>query len=175
METCPSPRRPAEVRVKIKENTDFGEFMTTENKTLIEEANIRDVIDRRIKAVRDKDIEALLSNHAPEVLLFDVVDPLQYTGVDMVRERAGKWFSSFQSPIGYEVRDLSIATGGDAAFCHYLYHVSGTLEGGVEISMWVRATVCFRRINGKWMIVHEHQSVPFNGETGKASLDLKPE
>jgi ketosteroid isomerase-like protein len=40
--------------------------------------------------------------------------------------------------------------------------------------MWVRATLCLRRIDGKWMIAHEHQSVPFDVETGKASLDLKP-
>jgi ketosteroid isomerase-like protein len=40
--------------------------------------------------------------------------------------------------------------------------------------MWVRATLCLRRIDDKWMIAHEHQSVPFDVETGKASLDLKP-
>jgi len=38
----------------------------------------------------------------------------------------------------------------------------------------VRATVCYRKIDGKWMIVHEHFSVPFDMETLKASLDLKP-
>jgi hypothetical protein len=26
-----------------------------------------------------------------------------------------------------------------------------------------------------WMVTHEHNSVPFDAETGKASLDLKPE
>jgi ketosteroid isomerase-like protein len=40
--------------------------------------------------------------------------------------------------------------------------------------MWVRATTCYRKIDGKWMITHEHQSVPFDTESGKASLDLEP-
>ena len=40
--------------------------------------------------------------------------------------------------------------------------------------MWVRTTVCFRKIDGTWLITHEHNSVPFNPETGKASLDLAP-
>jgi hypothetical protein len=40
--------------------------------------------------------------------------------------------------------------------------------------MWWRATVCYRKIDGKWMITHEHASVPFNVESGKASLDLTP-
>lgn len=34
--------------------------------------------------------------------------------------------------------------------------------------------MCCRKIDSKWMIVHEHDSVPFDMETGKASIDLKP-
>jgi ketosteroid isomerase-like protein len=40
--------------------------------------------------------------------------------------------------------------------------------------MWWRTTVCFRKLDGKWMVTHEHNSVPFDVESGKASLDLKP-
>jgi ketosteroid isomerase-like protein len=148
--------------------------MTTENSKATHKAHIRELIEERVKAVRDKDINALLSNHAPDILSFDVLNPLQYTGADAVRERAEKWLSSYQSSIGYEIRDLSITTGDDVAFCHYLYRVSGTLTDGGKVDMWVRATVCLSKIDSKWMIVHEHQSVPFDIETGKASLNLKP-
>ena len=147
--------------------------MTTESKTP-DEAQIRGIIEQRVRAVRDKDINALMSNHAPDVLSFDVLNPLQNTGAEIIRGRAEKWLSSYQSPIGYEVRDLSITTDETVAFCHYLYRVSGTLKDGGEVDMWVRATVGLRKIDGKWTITHEHQSVPFDVETGKASLDLKP-
>jgi ketosteroid isomerase-like protein len=40
--------------------------------------------------------------------------------------------------------------------------------------MWVRATTCYRKIDGTWTITHEYQSVPFDGESGRASLDLEP-
>jgi ketosteroid isomerase-like protein len=40
--------------------------------------------------------------------------------------------------------------------------------------MWVRATTCYRKVDGAWKIVHEHQSVPFDPHTGAASLDLAP-
>jgi ketosteroid isomerase-like protein len=40
--------------------------------------------------------------------------------------------------------------------------------------MWWRVTVCYRKIDGRWKIAHEHNSVPFNVNNGKASLDLKP-
>ncbi|MEH1939644.1 MAG: nuclear transport factor 2 family protein [Nostoc sp.] len=148
--------------------------MTTENNKSNDEAQIRTIIEERVKAVCDKDINALLSNHAPDILSFDVINPLQYMGADTIRERAQKWFSSFQGSIGYEIRYLSITTGETVAFCHYLYRVSGTLTDGGKVEMWVRVTVCLREIDGKWMIVHEHQSVPFDPETGKASFNLKP-
>ncbi|MFN6478035.1 YybH family protein [Nostoc sp. DedQUE07] len=148
--------------------------MTTENSKPNDEVQIRTIIEERVKALPNKDINALLSNHAPDILSFDVINPLQYIGVDTVRERVQKWVSSFQGSIGYEILDLSITTGETVAFCHYLYRVSGTLTDGGKVEMWVRATVCLREIDSKWMIVHEHQSVPFDPETGKASLNLKP-
>ena len=39
--------------------------------------------------------------------------------------------------------------------------------------MWWRATVCCRKLDGKWMISHVHSSVPFDTEIDKASLGLK--
>jgi ketosteroid isomerase-like protein len=123
---------------------------------------------------RDKDIGALMSHHAPDVLTFDALDPLRYVGADAVRERAEQWFSWYQDSIGYEVRDLSITAGETMAFGHYLYRVSGTMTNGREVGMWVRSTVCFRKLDGEWMVTHEHTSVPFDAESGKASVDLQP-
>ena len=40
--------------------------------------------------------------------------------------------------------------------------------------MWVRSTVCYRKIDGRWVVTHEHTSVPFDAESGKVSFDLKP-
>jgi ketosteroid isomerase-like protein len=41
-----------------------------------------------------------------------------------------------------------------------LERMGGTLKGGQQSSVWVRATVTFRRIDGKWFDVHDHISVP---------------
>ena len=40
--------------------------------------------------------------------------------------------------------------------------------------MWVRATLGCRRIDGDWVIVHDHESVPFDPESGRALIDLAP-
>ena len=148
--------------------------MTTATGKALDEGQIRKLMDDRVKAVRTKDVNASMSNLAPDILSFDVVNPLQHIGADSSRKRAEEWFSSFQGPIGYEIRDLSITVGKTLAFSHGLSHVSATRTDGGQLDMWWRTTVCFRKLDGKWMVTHEHNSVPFDVESGKASLDLKP-
>jgi PhnB protein len=43
------------------------------------------------------------------------------------------------------------------------------------MDIWIRATVCLRRIEGEWKIAHEHTSVPFYMDgSARAAVDLKP-
>jgi uncharacterized protein (TIGR02246 family) len=147
---------------------------TSTTHKIANETQIRDLIDERTKAVRTKDSVGATSGIAPDVLTFDVVNPLQHSGSDASEKRAEEWFASFQGPIGYEIRDLDITAGDDVAFSHGISHVSATKTDGGKLDMWWRTTLCFRKIDGKWMVTHEHNSVPFDPENGKASLDLKP-
>lgn len=140
----------------------------------IDEVKIRTLIDNRIKATRQKDINLALTNFAPDVLSFDVIDPLQYNGSKAIRKRLEEWFSSFQGDVGLEIKDLEISCSTDVAFGHGLSHVHAVKTDGKELDMWWRETVCLRKIKGKWTISHLHSSVPFNVENGKASLNLKP-
>jgi uncharacterized protein (TIGR02246 family) len=139
-----------------------------------DEAQIRKLIDDREKAVRARDVDGSIANIAPDIVWFDVVNPLQQLGSDALKKRAEEWFASFEGAIGYETRELSITAGDDVAFSHGLNRVSATKIGGGQVDMWWRTTVCYRKINEKWTVTHEHNSVPFEVESGKASLDLKP-
>jgi ketosteroid isomerase-like protein len=80
----------------------------------------------------------------------------------------------YQRPIGYEIRDLEITVGDDVAFGHGLVRISGTLKNGNTTVRWLRATTCFRRIAGHWLIVHDQVSVPLDLENGRALLNLEP-
>ena len=148
--------------------------MTLENNKQTDEAQIRALIHERINAVRAKDVDGAMFSVSPDILSFDVVNPLQTFGSDGMRKRAAQWFSGFKGAIGYDLRDLSIATGNDVAFSHSLNRVNGTTTDGQKLDMWWRSTVCYRKLDGKWMVTHEHNSVPFDPTSGKASLDLKP-
>lgn len=141
---------------------------------ITEEDQIRALLEERVQAVRAKNVDGVLALAAPDILSYDVVNPLRNLGADEVRQRTETWFSSFQGPLGYEIRDLEVAANEDVAFCHCLNQVEGTKTDGGQIVMWWRATICLRKIDGRWTITHEHSSVPFDPETGKASLDLEP-
>jgi ketosteroid isomerase-like protein len=69
--------------------------MATENTKAVDEAQLRALINDRVKAVHATDINGAMSNLAPDILSFDVVNPLQSIGSDTSRKRAAEWFSSF--------------------------------------------------------------------------------
>ena len=80
----------------------------------------------------------------------------------------------YQRPLGYEIHDLTITVGDDVAFAHSLNRISGTLKNGSRNEFWLRATTCFRKIDGKWLIAHDQVSVPLDLESGRALLNLEP-
>jgi len=149
--------------------------METANTTETNEMLIRDLIHNRLEATRNRDIEGALASYAQDVISYDVVDPLVYRGKDEIRKRLKEWVSSFSGPIGLEISDLKICNNTGLAFCHGLCHVSATTNDGKNLAMWWRETSCLTKTEGIWTITHIHSSVPFNVETGKASLDLTPE
>jgi len=135
-----------------------------------DETQIVRQIDGLVEAVRSKNLERTMAFYSPEIVSFDLEPPLQYVGTKRWRQT----FAAFDGPIGYEISDLSITTGNDLAFAHSLNHSSGTLRNGTRSEHWVRWTACFRKVDGNWLIVHDHVSVPVDPATGKASMDLKP-
>ncbi len=148
--------------------------MAVEEHKKNDEAAIKRIIEGGVEAVRNKNIEGVMSLYAPEVVSFDIVPPLRYVGADAFRNVWEEVFSSFQGPIGYELHDLTITVGDDVAFAHSLNRISGTMNTGQKTDLWLRWTACFRKINGKWLIVHHQNSVPVDLQHGKAVLDLKP-
>ena len=149
--------------------------MTAESNKPTDEAEIRAVVDGWVKAISAKDIDAVMSHYAADIVTFDLAPPLEYTGAAALKKSLEAWFPTFRGPAGYEIRDLCITTGDDVAFCRSLNRISGARTDGEDTNVWVRATVGLRKIDGKWSIVHEHLSVPFYMDgSDRAAVDLKP-
>ena len=148
--------------------------MATERHPSTNEAQIRALLDLRVRAIHEKDVEALVSAALPDIVSFDALPPLQRIGAEAVRARAAEWLGWYDGPVGYNIRDLRVTAGDETAFASYLYRVTGTMTNGSKIDMWVRSTMGLQKRDGQWRIAHEHTSVPFDAESGQAALDLAP-
>ena len=138
------------------------------------EALIRQRIEDCAKALNAKDIDGVMSLFAPNMVSFDIVAPLRYVGADGKRRAWQGAFAALRGPIAYEVRDLNVTTHGELAFVHSLNHLNATLASGQITDLWLCWTACLRRIDGVWLVVHDHVSVPADLEHGHAVLNLTP-
>jgi uncharacterized protein (TIGR02246 family) len=140
----------------------------------VAEALIRRRVEDWAKALRASDIDGAMSLYAPDIVSFDIDPPLRYAGAENKRRAWQAFFAVHAGPIAYEVREVAVTMHGELAFVHSLNHVSGTLASGHTSDLWLRWTACFRRIDGVWLVVHDHASVPADLEHGQAALNLTP-
>lgn len=146
--------------------------MTT--RPTVDEADVRQRIAMLAQSIRAMDLEGVMANYGPDIVSFDVQAPLRQLGAAGKRKNWVEAFAVFQPPLDYEIRDLTIAVSGDVAFAYSLNRLSGSLSDGTRSGIWVRATLCLRKIDGSWLITHDHASVPLDFATGKALVNLEP-
>ena len=142
-----------------------------------EETHIKDLLNRQVSAIRERNITEATKNYAPDVLIYDVVGPLAHPkGQGSVKDRLQQWFSSFQEgvKIEFELVDVSVSAGDSLAFSHSFNHVRAPLAKGGALDMYWRETLNWEKKDGEWKIAHAHSSVPFDPATGKASTGLRP-
>jgi len=140
----------------------------------MDEADIRQRIAKLIDAIRAKDLDAVAPIYAPDIVSFDIEPPLRHLGSEAKLANWRKVFAAYEDPLEYETRDLTISAGDGVAFGHTLARIGGTLKNGKTAGYWVRWTMCFRKVGGKWVIAHDQISVPLDIEGGKALLNLEP-
>ena len=137
-------------------------------------AEVMAVLERRLDAMRAKDIDRAMSVYSPDIVYFDIIPPHQFVGADAVRRNFLRWFAEYQGDIGLETHDLSVEVDGDVAFAHMLHPDSGTRRSGQDVTVVVRSTVCLQRIDDQWSITHEHISFPINPDDWSAVVGVAP-
>jgi ketosteroid isomerase-like protein len=137
-------------------------------------SEIKELLDGQTEAIRTKDIDRLMSFFSADVTYFDVVPPLKYAGSPALRDRFLQWFAGYEGPINLEVRDVHIVAGADIAVAYRLSRAAGTLKSGHVVGSWVRATSSCELSNQKWLITHEHVSLPVDVRSRSAAMDLVP-
>jgi ketosteroid isomerase-like protein len=143
-----------------------------------DEQEIRALETRFAMAFAAKDVDAIMKSYAPgdQLLVFDLITPRQYTGWDAYKKDWQDTFALMQGAPEFDMKDLNITTDGKLAWSHSIQHTAWTGTDGAPFEMTVRVTDCYRKIDGKWLIVLEHVSVPldFTGPKPLPDMMSKP-
>jgi uncharacterized protein (TIGR02246 family) len=125
-----------------------------------DEAAVREVVESWASAVRRRDIAAVLRNHAPDILMFDVPPPFQSKGIDAYRKTWDLFFAWAPDPAVFDVKEMTVTAGSDVAFVAAVMRCAGSEASGEDVELDFRLTMGLRKVNGQWTIVHERHSVP---------------
>jgi ketosteroid isomerase-like protein len=156
-----------------------GPVSTSRSKFAYEEVivqEIQEVIEAKAARLETGDVKAMLQYYASQVVEFSLAPPLALLtdGTDPVPTE--QWIGTFETPPKRTVTRLEITADGDVAFATSIDSLTATPRGTAEpFTMWFRVTLGLRRIDGKWLVTHEHSSVPFYMDGSlRAAVDLNP-
>jgi uncharacterized protein (TIGR02246 family) len=126
-----------------------------------DEQQIRSLIERWAAAVHDGDLEAVLADHADDIVMFDVPPPDDgVRGIDAYRETWPPFFEWQRRGAFFEIVALDITAGDDVAFAHALLRCGMPEELERQPGLRLRLTVGLRKDGGRWVVTHEHHSFP---------------
>src|SRR5438046_71165 len=135
-------------------------YMSANNQRATDRAEIRDLIENWARAVRSKNLDGILADHSPELLMFDVPPPIQSKGLEAYQKTWDVFFSWSQDSGVFNIEEMDITAGDDVAFVTALMRCGGTESNGEKVELQFRLTIGLRKINGRWTVMHEHHSVP---------------
>jgi len=140
-----------------------------------DKAQIEALYQQYIKAFNARDVNTIMSLYSPkDLFVFDVVPPREYPSWDAYKKDFEELFAAFPGPVQNNMSELSISAAGSLAYAHNIQSCNFTGKDGSKADLVVRVSDVLRKTNGKWLIVHEHVSVPVDLATGKADLQSKP-
>ncbi len=125
-----------------------------------DQAAIRKLIEDWSAAVRRKDYDGVLKRHAHNILMFDVPGPFQSEGIEAYRKTWDLFFGWMSQAVKFDFSDIRITAGADVAFVTAHGKCFGPDDSGSPADLDFRLTMGLRKIDGEWIVEHEHHSVP---------------
>jgi uncharacterized protein (TIGR02246 family) len=125
-----------------------------------DEAAIRKIVEDWASAVRNRDLPAVMRNHSTDILMFDVPPPFQSKGIEAYRKTWDLFFSCAGDPAAFNIKEMNVTVGDNVAFVTAAMRCAEREAGGEDIDLDFRLTIGLRKIDGNWVIVHEHHSIP---------------
>lgn len=137
------------------------------------EAEIREVLADFERGMRECDAAGVTAHYAPGVVKYTLAPPLAH-GADEVLDPANlqAWFDGHGGDLDYAITELEVTAGDEVAFARSINRMGSTHSG---FTLWFRASYGLRKVDGAWLIAHEHTSTPFYMDGSlRAAVDLTP-
>jgi ketosteroid isomerase-like protein len=123
------------------------------------ETQVSDLIQNWAKAVRQKNMDAIMAFHSENLVMYDVPEPFQSVGLDAYR-RTWDIFFKYTKPGVFDIHELNIVAGEEVAFAYGRMQCADKTDRKDYIPLDFRITIGLKKIKGQWIILHEHHSIP---------------
>ena len=124
-------------------------------------ADIRAVLESWAESTRQGRLDDVLTQHAGDAVIYDVLPPLRYEGAAAYRASWDDWQPDIQSGGEFALEDLQVQADDQCGYAFGLIRCGDTYPDGRKLSDLVRATFCLKKIDGKWTVTHQHISKPY--------------
>jgi uncharacterized protein (TIGR02246 family) len=125
-----------------------------------DEAEIRGLIERWARAVREEDRAGIRADHDAGILMFDVPPPLVSRGLEEYMATWETFFSGVEKPVTFAFDDVQVTCGEDVAFATAIGRCVNIDRSGAREPLEFRLTMGLRKVDGRWSVMHEHHSLP---------------
>ena len=131
---------------------------------------------RLADGIRAKDIDKIMAcyQNSDKLVVFDLIPPLQYKGWDSYKANWEGFLKGCTDSPTWDESELHFMGGQTWAFSHSIVHMTCTMAQDKKMDITLRVTNGYANFKGKWLIAHQHISVPVDPMTGKADLQSKP-
>lgn len=137
---------------------------------------IRERLEEKARAYAACDVDRVMDlyENSPTVSVFDPGPPDEYQGYEAVTQTIGNFI------LGAETMELTYQGDraeacGDLGTAWSLVRIKTRLKNGVNVDIICRQTNIWRRSNGVWRVIHEHNSVTMSPEQADALFSQDPE
>jgi uncharacterized protein (TIGR02246 family) len=126
-----------------------------------DEQQIRDLVERWARAAHAGDLDAVLRDHADDIVMFDVPPPQQGArGLDAYRDTWPGFFEWQAKGATFDILELQVTAGADVAYAWALLRCGTAEENAAHPDRRLRLTLGLRKEDGRWVVAHEHHSFP---------------
>ena len=126
-----------------------------------DEQLIRTLIQAWATAAHDGDLDTVLADHSPDIVMFDVALPNEgVRGIEAYRDTWPPFFQWQASGAVFQIESLDVTAGPEVAFAYALLRCGTPADFARDPAQRLRLTLGLRKVEGRWTVTHEHHSFP---------------